>query len=143
MTIATFPAIARTRRRMTVPRPRRAWAPWGLQIALAALFLFAGAGKLVASSGYLADHSPFTPGFMRFIGLCEVLGAIGLTLPGALRIRPALTPVAAAGLVVIMCGATVVTALQDSVVLALGPALVGVCAALVARLRRAWLAPVR
>ena len=48
-------------------------------------------------------------GFLRFIGVVEVLGAIGLILPWLLRIRPNLTPLAAAGLVIIMIGATVVT----------------------------------
>ena len=43
-----------------------------------------------------------------FIGVAEVLGAIGLILPGVLRIRPGLTPLAAAGLVIIMIGATVI-----------------------------------
>ena len=46
--------------------------------------------------------------FLRFIGVAEVLGALGLVLPGLLRIRPGLTAVAAAGLVIIMMGATIV-----------------------------------
>src|ERR687894_406326 len=45
--------------------------------------------------------------FVRFLGVAEVLGAIGLILPGLLGIRPGLTPLAAAGLVIIMIGATV------------------------------------
>ena len=36
-------------------------------------------------------------------------GAIWLILPGVLHIRPTLTPLAAAGLVIIMIGATVYT----------------------------------
>ena len=46
---------------------------------------------------------------MRFIGVAEVLGAIGLILPGLLRIRPGLTPLTTVGLVLIMSGATVLT----------------------------------
>ena len=46
--------------------------------------------------------------FIRFIGVCEILGAIGMILPGLTGIRPGLTPLGAAGLVVIMIGATVV-----------------------------------
>jgi hypothetical protein len=46
--------------------------------------------------------------FLRFLGVAAVLGALGLVLPGLLRIRPGLTPLAAAGLVIIMIGATVV-----------------------------------
>jgi hypothetical protein len=45
----------------------------------------------------------------RFIGVAEVLGAIGLILPGVLGIAQGLTPLAAAGLVVIMAGATILT----------------------------------
>jgi hypothetical protein len=47
--------------------------------------------------------------FIYFIGICEVLGALGMILPGVTRIRTALTPLAAAGLTIIMIGATVVT----------------------------------
>lgn len=60
-------------------------------------------------------HARSIPGRGSFIGVAEVLGALGLILPGLLRIRPGLTPLAAAGLAVIMTGATVVT-------LAIGPA---------------------
>jgi hypothetical protein len=55
----------------------------------------------------LTEQSPLPGWFVRFIGVAEVLGAIGLILPGLLRIRPGLTPLAACGLVVIMAGATV------------------------------------
>jgi hypothetical protein len=47
--------------------------------------------------------------FVRFIGVAEVLGAIGLILPGLLRNRPGLTPLTGAGLVIIMIGAMVFT----------------------------------
>jgi hypothetical protein len=74
--------------------------------------------------------------FVRFIGVAEVLGAIGLILPGLLRIRPGLTPLAAAGLVIIMIGATVVTLVADGVAPALIPLAVGLLAAFVAYGRR-------
>ena len=61
-----------------------------------------------------------------------MLGALGLILPGLLRIRPGLTPLAAAGLVVIMLGATVVGAMIGPVVMALIPLVVAVLAAFVA-----------
>jgi hypothetical protein len=52
------------------------------------------------------------PGLLlRVIGVCEALGAIGLILPGLLQIHRELTPLAAAGLVIIMVGATVITAM--------------------------------
>ncbi|MBI3940435.1 MAG: DoxX family protein, partial [Acidobacteria bacterium] len=70
--------------------------------------------------------------FVRFIGVAEVLGAIGLILPGLLRIRPGLTPLAAAGLGVIMVGATVLTLAGGEIALALIPPGVGLLSAFVA-----------
>jgi len=64
--------------------------------------------------------------------VAEVLGAIGLILPRLLRIRPGLTPLAAAGLVVIMLGATVVTLSIGPVAPALFPLIVGILCAFVA-----------
>ncbi|MFN2517005.1 MAG: DoxX family protein, partial [Pyrinomonadaceae bacterium] len=57
---------------------------------------------------------------------------LGLILPGLLRIRPGLTPLAAAGLVIIMIGATVLTIAGDGVGPALIPLVVGILAAFVA-----------
>jgi hypothetical protein len=57
----------------------------------------------------LTAGSPLSAGFLRFISVCEILGAFGLILPGLLKIRPGLTPLAALGLLVIVTGATVVT----------------------------------
>jgi len=68
--------------------------------------------------------------------VAEELGAIGLILPGLLRIRPQLTPLAAAGLVIIMAGATVVTLAGGAVATALIPLVVGLLAASVAYGRR-------
>jgi hypothetical protein len=105
---------------------------WVVQGLLAALFLFAGGMKLVmpieAMNGPVALPGPF----LRFIGVAEVLGAIGLILPWFLRIRPVLTPVAAGGLVIIMAGAIVITVMGGSVAPALVPMVVGLLAACVA-----------
>src|SRR5215212_9515447 len=58
-------------------------ALWVGQGLLAALFLFAGGFKLVASAEMMSQGPIVLPlAFLRFIGLCEVLGAIGLILPG-------------------------------------------------------------
>jgi uncharacterized membrane protein YphA (DoxX/SURF4 family) len=81
---------------------------WIIQVLLALLFLFAGAAKLVMPIKELTKGTSLPGLFLRFIGVAEVLGAIGLILPGLLRIRRDLTPLAAAGLVIIMVGATVV-----------------------------------
>lgn len=112
-------------------------ALWIIQILLALLFLFSGGTKLVLPLEVLmAMGSPnqiHLPGlFLRFIGTCEVLGGLGLILPGLLRIRPGLTPLAAAGLVIIMIGATVISFASDGIKGALVPLVVGILAALVA-----------
>jgi DoxX-like family len=69
---------------------------------------------------------------VRFIGVAEVLGAIGLVLPGLLRIRPGLTPLAAAGLLIIMTGATVITLVGGDIAPALIPLGLGLLSAFVA-----------
>jgi DoxX-like family len=115
---------------------------WLIQGLLAALFLFAGGMKLITPVELLSAMSPFPGVFIQFIGVCEVLGAVGLILPWAIRIRPELTPLAAAGLVVIMVGATTTTLAIGGGVLALAPAVVGLLAALVAYGRRPATAPV-
>jgi hypothetical protein len=113
------------------------YALWIIQGLLAALFLFAGGTKLILPLDVLTSMgSPnqiaLPGGFVRFIGVVEVLGALGLILPGLLRIRPGLTPLAAAGLVIIMIGATVLTLAADGVAPALIPLVVGLLAAFVA-----------
>ena len=110
---------------------------WIVQGLLAALFLFAGAMKLITPIEVLSVMSPFPGEFIRFIGVCEALGAVGLILPYALRILPGLTALAAAGLVVIMVGATVSTLAIGGGLLALPTLLFGLLAGLVAYGRRA------
>lgn len=105
---------------------------WVVQVLLALLFLWAGAVKLVLPLEQLAGAVPLPGLFLRFIAVAEVAGALGLVLPGLLGIRPGLTPLAAAGLVIIMIGATAVTAIGGPVVVALIPAVVGALAAFVA-----------
>lgn len=107
-------------------------ALWIIQVLLAALFLFAGGMKLVLPLDQLAGPVPLPGSFVRFIGVAEVLGGLGLILPGLLRIRPGLTPLAAAGLVVIMIGATVITLLGTGFAAALLPFVTGTFAVVVA-----------
>jgi hypothetical protein len=110
---------------------------WIVQALLALLFLFAGGIKLVLPAAQLIKMAPIlSAGFLRFIGVCEVLGALGLILPGLLRIRPGLTPLAAAGLVIIMIGATVVTLMIGGGAGALVPVAVGLLAAWIVYGRR-------
>lgn len=112
-------------------------ALWIIQVLLALLFLFAGGTKLVLPIEVLksmgSPNQILLPGLLvRFIGVCEVLGALGLILPGLLRIRPGLTPLAAAGLVIIMIGATALTFAADGFAMALPPLVGGILAAFVA-----------
>jgi uncharacterized membrane protein YphA (DoxX/SURF4 family) len=102
---------------------------WTLQALLAALFLFAGTMKLILPIHVLTAQTTLSGSFLRFIGLCETLGALGLILPGLLRLRTGLTPLAALGLVIIMVGATVVTAQTQGIGPALFPLVVGLLVA--------------
>jgi uncharacterized membrane protein YphA (DoxX/SURF4 family) len=107
-------------------------ALWIVQGLLAAIFLFAGGMKLVLPIEEMTKQMPLPGLFLRFIAVCEVLGAIGVILPWLLGIRPGLTPLAAAGLVIIMIGATVTTLMTADVAIALFPLVVGILAAFVA-----------
>src|SRR5262245_54638665 len=108
------------------------YALWTIQWLLALLFLWAGGVKLVLPLEMLNGPVALPGLFVRFIGVAETLGAIGLILPWLLRIRPALTPLAAAGLVIVMTGATVITLMGAGGAFALFPATVGIFAASVA-----------
>lgn len=81
-------------------------ALWSGQILLAALFGMAGSMKLLSPVATLAQSLPWVAQapelLVRFIGLSEVAGALGLILPAATRIQPRLTPLAALGLSVVM-----------------------------------------
>ena len=115
---------------------------WISQGLLALLFLFAGGVKLIVPIAAMAKQVGLPGWFLRFIAVAEVLGAIGLILPGITRIRTGLTSLAASGLVIIMIGATCVTVAAGSILQALFPLIVGLLAAFVAY-ARARLAPLR
>ena len=119
------------------------YALWIVQGLLALLFLFAGGMKLVLPLDAMTGPIALPGLFMRFLGVVEVLGAVGLILPGLLRIRPRLTPLAAAGLVIIMIGATVITLTTMGIGAAMLPLIVGILCAFVAygRWRLAPLSP--
>jgi hypothetical protein len=111
------------------------YALWIVQALLALIFLFTGGLKLILPLEVLTEQTPLPGLFLRFLGVAEVLGAIGLILPVLLRIRPGLTSLAAAGLVIIMIGATVLTltgVVPGGVGLALVPLVVGLLSAFVA-----------
>src|SRR5262245_35593722 len=106
-------------------------ALWIVQGLLAALFLFGGTVKLMMPPEAFAEL-PLPISFIYFIGVAEALGGLGLVLPWALRILPGLTPLAASGLVIIMIGATTLTAMGvggGDAVTALIPGVVGLLSA--------------
>ena len=107
------------------------YALWFVQIVLSMLFLFAGGLKLVVPVEALGMPFQLPAVFVHFIGVCEVLGALGLILPGVLRIRTQLTSLAALGLVTTMFGATMSTP-PDQPQLVVVPVGIGLLAACVA-----------
>jgi uncharacterized membrane protein YphA (DoxX/SURF4 family) len=98
---------------------------WTLQILLAALFMFAGGMKLALPIETMTKQMAMGGLFLRFIGIAEILGAMGLVLPWGLQIQRVLTPIAAAGLVFIMAGATVLMLRQSGLIPSLMPFSVG------------------
>ena len=120
---------------------------WIVQGLLAVMFLFAGVSKLVMSAAQMTEQAKAVGGwqlpmaFIRFIGVCEALGAVGVVVPWLTGIRPGLTPLAASGLVVIMIGATVINLTTTIPAIAILTAILGLLAAFVAYGRR--LAPAR
>lgn len=101
-------------------------ALWAAQILVALLFLFAGSMKFIMPADKM-QQGPIvlSLAFIHFIGICEMLGALGLVLPGLTRIRTSLTPLAAAGLTIIMIGATTISILGMGVAAGIFPAVVG------------------
>jgi len=106
---------------------------WIIQVLLALLFLFSGTMKFMMPVEEMNRKAPVVlPGlFLHFIGVCEILGGIGLILPALLRIKPGLTPLAAAGLAIITIGATVITLMGPMKGLALLPFVTAVLCILV------------
>jgi uncharacterized membrane protein YphA (DoxX/SURF4 family) len=94
-------AMARSGRKLNV-------LLWVLQVLLALLFMFAGVMKFVMPVEEMTKQIALPGWFLHFIGASEILGAIALILPGILRIRTGLTPLAAGALAIIMIGATAV-----------------------------------
>jgi uncharacterized membrane protein YphA (DoxX/SURF4 family) len=107
-------------------------ALWAVQTPLALLFVFAGGMKLVLPIEEMTKQMPMPGAFLRFIGVAELLGGIGLILPAWLGIRPGLTPLAAVGLIIIMIGATVVSLQIGGIGAAAFPFIIGLLLVFVA-----------
>lgn len=134
---------------METPQPSKALniALWIAQVAFGSLFLVAGFTKLtlpipeLAVSMNYADDIPES--MMRFIGLSELLGGIGLLLPSLLRIKPVLTPLAAAGLATVMLLAIVFHIMRGEFPVVIFNLVLGSVAAFIAwgRFKKAPIAP--
>ncbi|SIT76358.1 DoxX-like family protein [Yoonia rosea] len=78
---------------------------WAAQVIGSALFLMSGAMKLFTPIPELAAMMPwageYSEGFVRFIGVVDLAGGLGLLLPSLTRIMPRLTVVAAAACVLL------------------------------------------
>jgi uncharacterized membrane protein YphA (DoxX/SURF4 family) len=106
---------------------------WTAQAVAAAIFLLAGSMKFITPADKMQQGPVILPlAFLYFIGACEVLGALGLVLPGLLRVRVMLTPLAAAGLTIIMIGATAVSIMGMGAAAGIFPAVVGLVTASIA-----------
>jgi len=110
---------------------------WILQILLGLLFLFSGTMKFVMSAEQMTQGAPVVLPiwFLHFIGVCEILGGIGLIVPWLTGIKRGLTPLAASLLIVIMIGATVISAMMG-IIYAILPFVVGILLLIVANGRR-------
>lgn len=79
---------------------------WIVQLLLGILFILAGIMKASLSIESLSESLPWVTesplALVKFIGISELLGGIGLILPSILRYKPKLTVWAAIGIVVIM-----------------------------------------
>ena len=122
-------------------------ALWVVQGVLGAAFLAAGLSHLFAPIEQLRAQNPWIGGamgeYVRFIGMAETLGAIGLVLPAATRIKPSLTPLAALGLTTVMVLAAITHVARGEAFMISVNGVIGGLSAFVAwgRWRKAPIAP--
>jgi putative oxidoreductase len=92
---------------------------WVLQVLLALAFFAHGVMLLVPPAELAAQMNAFLPRwFQVFLGVAEVLAAVGLTLPGLTRIMPWLVSWAAVGIMIVMVSATILHIVRNEI----GPA---------------------
>jgi putative oxidoreductase len=131
----------------TAPKGGLHTALWIAQILLACAFGMAGVGKSTAPIAELAPDMPWVldipEALVRFIGLSEFAGGLGMVLPSVTGIRPVLTPLAALGLALIMLLAAAFHLVRGEVPVIAFNAVLGAMALFVAwgRLRRAPIPP--
>ncbi|MNT38241.1 hypothetical protein D3C72_1744270 [compost metagenome] len=130
------------------PAPSKGWTIglWTVQVLVALMFGMAGFMKSTQPIEALAANMPWVasmPALVRFIGIAELLGAIGMILPAATRILPLLTPAAGGGLATIMVLAAIFHLTRGEFSGIVANVVLGLLAAFVAwgRLKKAPIAP--
>jgi uncharacterized membrane protein YphA (DoxX/SURF4 family) len=109
---------------------------WVLQVLLALAYFVHGWLFLAPPAAMVQQmNAAIAPPFRIFIGVAEVLAAIGLTLPAVTRVAPWLVPSAAAGLSVVMVSATVFHVARGEMSSAIVTAVLLVLAVFVAYMR--------
>ena len=109
---------------------------WVLQVVLAVAFLAHGLMFLFPPAALVEQMNAALPrAFQVFLGVAEVLAAVGLTLPGVTRVYPWLVPCAAAGIMIVMISATMFHIMRGEVSSAIITAVLLVLATSVAYMR--------
>jgi hypothetical protein len=116
---------------------------WGVQVLLAVAFLAHGLLFLFPPAAIVEQmNASLSREFQLFLGVAEVLAAVGLTLPGVTRIQPWLVPCASGGLMIVMISATIFHIARAELSSAVITAVLLVLATFVAYMR--WrVAPIR
>ena len=134
-TTTTFASGAQT---PSTRRPRAANAVvWTSQILLALVFLAHGVMLLIPPAAIAEQLNAALPRwFQLFLGVAEILAAIGITLPALTRIQPWLTAWAAGGIMIVMVSATVFHVVRNEISSAVTTLVLLAMATAVARARR-------
>jgi len=111
-------------------------ALWVLQVLMAVLFFWHGQFLVFPPADMVAMiNANIGEGLRVFIGVAEILAAIGLILPGLTRILPWLTTLAAAGLMIVMSSATVFHIYRGETASAISAAVIFVLVSVIAYTR--------
>jgi uncharacterized membrane protein YphA (DoxX/SURF4 family) len=110
---------------------------WVLQVFLAVAFFAHGCLFLFPPAAMVAQMNASVPRwFQLFLGVAEVLAAVGLTLPGLTRIQPWLVSAAAVGVMIVMISATIFHTMRGEVSSAVTTVVLLAIATFVAYMRR-------
>jgi len=109
---------------------------WALQLLLALAFFAHGALFLFPPAAIAEQMNASLPRwFQLFLGVAEMLAAVGLTLPALARVHTWLVPSAAAGIMIVMISATVYHLMRSEISSAVTTLVLLVMATFVAYMR--------